>query len=128
MPEERQTTQILVPETRPGWVLVKVRALGVNHSEQILCLIEIEADYIQKPIIPGIKCVGEIADPSDSEWAVGQKVAALMGGMGRNFHSSYAQYALLPAHHVFAVDSKLDWTHSAIWPIRWTPLAGMLPQ
>ena len=98
-----------IPEVRPGWVLVKVKAFGLNHSEKLLRLNEIRADYIQKPIIPGIECVGEIADSSDSDFTVGQKVAALMGGMGRSFNGSYAEYALLPRRIVFAVESDLSW-------------------
>ena len=98
-----------IPDARPGWVLVKVKAFGLNQSERILRLNEINASYIQKPIIPGIECVGEIADPSDSGLAVGQKVVALMGGMGRSFNGSYAEYALLPKRIVFAVDSDLPW-------------------
>ena len=98
-----------IPDVRPGWVLVKVKAFGLNHSEQILRLNEIRAPYIQKPIIPGIECVGEIVDPSDSGLAVGQKAAALMGGMGRSFNGSYAEYALLPERIVFAVESDLPW-------------------
>ncbi len=98
-----------IPDVRPGWVLVKVKAFGLNHSEQILRLNEINAPYIQKPIIPGIECVGEIADPSDSGLAVGEKVVALMGGMGRSFNGSYAEYALLPERIVFTVDSGLPW-------------------
>lgn len=98
-----------IPEVRPGWVLVKVKAFGLNHSEKLLRLNEIRADYIQKPIIPGIECVGEIVDPSDSGLAVGQKVVALMGGMGRAFHGSYAEYALLPTRIVFTVESDLPW-------------------
>ncbi len=98
-----------VPEVRPGWVLVKVKAFGLNHSEKLLRLNEIRADYIQKPIIPGIECVGEIADPSDSGLAAGKKVAALMGGMGRSFNGSYAEYALLPRRIVFPVESDLPW-------------------
>lgn len=105
-----------VPQVRPGWVLVKVKAFGMNHSEQILRLSEIQAGYITKPIIPGIECVGEVADSSDIDFAVGQKVAALMGGMGRSFHGSYAEYALLPAHHVFAVASELSWEEMAAVP------------
>ena len=88
-------SDVPVPQARPGWVLVRIRAFGLNHSEQILRLSEIQADYIQKPIIPGIECVGEVADPSDSSFHAGQKVVALMGGMGRSFNGSYAQYALL---------------------------------
>ncbi len=98
-----------VPETRPGWVLVKVKAFGLNHSEKLLRLNEIQAPYIQKPVIPGIECVGEITDPSDSGLAAGQKVAALMGGMGRSFNGSYAEYALLPQQIVFKIDSDLPW-------------------
>ena len=107
--EEIVLSEVPIPEVRPGWVLVKVRAFGLNHSEKLLRLNEIRADYIQKPIIPGIECVGEIADPSDSGFAVGQKVVALMGGMGRSFHGSYAEYALLPRRIVFPVESDLPW-------------------
>ena len=41
---------------------------------------------------------------------------ALMGGMGREFHGSYAEYTLLPAHHVFAVDTHLSWDRLAAIP------------
>lgn len=106
-------SEVPVPQVQPGWVLVKIMAFGMNHSEQILRTGEIEADYIQKPVIPGIECVGEIADSSDSKFTKGQKVVALMGGMGRSFHGSYAEYALLPAHHVFTVNTELDGTSLA---------------
>ena len=114
--EQVSLTEVGIPKVQPGWVLVKVKAFGMNHSEQILRLSEIEADYIQKPIIPGIECVGEVADASDSGLAVGQKVIAMMGGMGRSFHGSYAEYALLPVSHVFAVESGLSWERLAAVP------------
>ena len=102
-------SEVPIPEVRPGWVLVKVRAFGLNHSEKLLRLNEIRADYIQKPVIPGIECVGEVEDPSDSGLAVGQKIIALMGGMGRSFNGSYAEYALLPQRVVFPIESDLPW-------------------
>ena len=86
--EEIELTDVPVPQSRPGWVLVKIRAFGLNHSEQILRRGEIEAAYIQKPVIPGIECVGEVADPGDTRFVKGQKVCALMGGMGRSFDGS----------------------------------------
>ena len=52
--EDVELTEIDVPKVQSGWVLVRVKAFGLNHSEQILRLHEIEADYIRKPIIPGI--------------------------------------------------------------------------
>lgn len=102
-------SEVPIPEVRPGWVLVKVKVFGLNHSEKLLRLNEIRADYIQKPVIPGIECVGEIADPSDSGFSIGQKVVALMGGMGRSFNGSYAEYALLPKRIVFRIESDLPW-------------------
>lgn len=114
--ESVKLTEYPVPRARPGWVLVKVKAFGMNHSEQVLRLSEIRADYIQKPIIPGIECVGEIVDSSDSHFQKGQKVVALMGGMGRSFNGSYAEYALLPVHHVFAVSSDFSWEQLAAVP------------
>ena len=114
--DEYELSDVAIPKVKPGWVLVKVKAFGMNHSEQILRKEEIKYDYIKKPIIPGIECVGEIADGSDSSLKVGQKVIALMGGMGRSFNGSYAEYALLPAHHVFPIESDLNWEQLAAIP------------
>ncbi len=108
--------EIEIPAVVSGWVLVKVKAFGMNHSELILRREEIKYDYIKKPVIPGIECVGEIADPSDSWFKTGDKVIAMMGGMGRSFDGSYAEYALLPVHHVFKIESNLEWSELAAIP------------
>lgn len=126
MAENVVLSHIPVPQVRPGWVLVKVKAFGLNHSEQILRLHEIQADYINKPIIPGIECVGEITDPSDSHFQKGEKVAALMGGMGRSFNGSYAEYVLLPESNVFSVRTNLSWTEMAAVPETWFTAWGSL--
>ncbi len=113
---EIKITEYPTPAVKPGLVLVRIKSFGMNHSEQILRKSEISAPYIQKPIIPGIECAGEIADASDTAFTAGQKVIALMGGMGREFNGSYAEYALLPAHHVFAADTNLSWNQLAAIP------------
>ncbi|MBD5151505.1 MAG: zinc-binding dehydrogenase [Oscillibacter sp.] len=114
--EEIMLTEVPVPAVRPGLVLVKVKAFGLNHSEQILRHEEINAAYIRKPVIPGIECVGEVVDPSDTRFIKGQRVCALMGGMGRSFNGSYAEYALLPEHHVFAMETDLPWVAAGAVP------------
>lgn len=109
-------TERNIPSVKPGWVLVRIYSFGLNHSEKILRLSEINASYINKPIIPGIECAGKIIDASDTSFHVGQRVIALMGGMGRSFDGSYAEYALLPAHHVFAVKTDLSWVQLGAIP------------
>ena len=115
--DDLQVSEIPMPDVRPGWVLVKVYAAGLNHSEALLRMHEADSDYISTPIVPGIECVGEVENPSDScMLRRGDKVIALMGGMGRSFNGSYAEYALLPEKNVFRVDTDMDWLSLAAVP------------
>ena len=124
--EDLRVSEIPVPEIKSGWVLVKVHAAGLNHSEALLRIFEADNDYINTPIVPGIECVGEIANASDSQFQKGDKVIALMGGMGRSFNGSYAEYALLPESHVFKVDTNLDWISLAAVPETYFTAYGSL--
>lgn len=123
---ELKVSEIPIPAAVPGWVLVKIHAAGLNHSEALLRMFEIENDYIHKPIVPGIECVGEVEDPSDSGLAKGDRVVALMGGMGRSFNGSYAEYALLPGANVFKVDTEMDWLSLAAIPETYFTAYGSL--
>lgn len=126
--EDLKVSEIPIPKVRPGWVLVKIHAAGLNHSEAILRMYEADNDYINTPVVPGIECVGEIADASDSGLKPGCKVMALMGGMGRSFNGSYAEYALLPAKNVFRIDSTLDWLSLAAIPETYYTAYGSLTE
>ena len=126
--EDLQVSEMPVPKVRPGWVLVKIHAAGLNHSEVLLRLFEVDNDYINTPIVPGIECVGEVADASDTDLHVGDKVIALMGGMGRSFNGSYAEYALLPTKNVFRIDSTLDWLSLAAIPETYYTAYGSLTE
>ncbi len=105
---EAVLTDVLVPAVRPGWLRIRVEGFGLNHSEQVLRLGEVEQPYIAKPIVPGIECVGTVDDPGGTRFENGQTVCALMGGMGRSFDGSYAEYALVPEHHTFAIPDAAD--------------------
>lgn len=125
-PEELTISEIPVPEVKPGCVLIQVKAFGLNRSELMMREYEGNATYIQLPRVLGIECVGEIADASDSSFSKGQKVVALMGGMGRSFDGSYAEYSLVPTKNVFTVDSDLDWTELAAIPETYFTAYGSL--
>ena len=124
--EDLQVSEVPVPKVRPGWVLLKIHAAGLNHSEALLRMFEADNDYINTPVVPGIECVGEVADASDTDLHVGDKVIALMGGMGRSFNGSYAEYALLPVKNVFKVDTDLDWLSLAAVPETYFTAYGSL--
>ena len=104
------------PKAQKGWPLVKILGFGMNHSELVLRVNEIRADYIKKPIVPGIECVGVIEESLDEEFKVGDKVCSMMGGMGRNFNGSYEEYAILPISKLFHIHSDLDIEYLAAIP------------
>jgi NADPH:quinone reductase len=108
-PGELIVSEVSIPKVKPGWVLVKVKAFGLNRSELMMREFEANASYITLPRILGIECVGEIANCSDSRFNKGQTVIALMGGMGRSFDGSYAEYVLVPSKNVFSVNGTYDW-------------------
>lgn len=96
-----------VPTPAGGHVLVKVKAFGLNRSE--LMTRKGLSPNVRFPRVLGIECVGEVeADPS-GQYAKGQPVMALMGGMGRDFDGSYAEYTVLPKHLLHPFESTLPW-------------------
>jgi NADPH2:quinone reductase len=124
--EDLKVSELPLPKVKPGWVLVKIHAAGLNHSEALMRQFEADSDYINTPVVPGIECVGEIADASDSPFSNGDRVIALMGGMGRSFNGSYAEYALLPEKIVFGVDTDLSWISLAAVPETYFTAYGSL--
>lgn len=103
-----------VPETKPGHVLVRIKARGLNRAEIITR--NGHSPAVTLPRIPGIECVGEVADASDSAFKSGQRVMSLMGGLGRDFNGSYAEFALIPTAQVYPLSSSLSWPELAAVP------------
>lgn len=114
---ELKVSEIPVPALRAGWVLIKVKAFGINHSEVLLRKYEADRSYISTPVVPGIECVGEIEAAIDgSRFHRGETVIALMGGMGRSFNGSYAEYVLVPEKNVFTINRSMPWEELAALP------------
>lgn len=121
---ELTVREVPTPTARPGWVLIKIRAFGINRAE--IYTRQGHSPGVQFPRIIGIECVGEVADPADSGLPVGQRVVSLMNGMGRKFDGSYAEYTLVPAHQVYPIESTLDWATLAAIPETWYTAWGSL--
>ncbi len=104
-PDVLAETRLPVPQASAERVVVRVRAFGLNHAEA----------YFRRGIwgevakVSGIECVGEVHDPGGSGLVRGQRVFALMGGLGRSLDGSYAEYVAVPRAHVIPIESRLDW-------------------
>lgn len=99
--------EIPTPEPAAGEVLIEVRAFGLNRSEWFTRIGE--SPTVKLPRVLGIECVGVVESDPSGELAAGQRVAAMMGGMGRAFDGSYAEYTSVPSSSVFRLETDLPW-------------------
>jgi NADPH:quinone reductase len=125
-PEQLVLKQLPEPQPAPGQVIVEVKALGLNHAETYMR----KGWWGEIAQVSGIECVGLVKADLDGKFAAGQKVAAIMGGMGRTIDGSYAEFTRLPSTNVVAIDSPLPWEDLAAIPecyaTAWTCLFGNL--
>ncbi len=96
-----------IPVPKPGEVLIRVKALGLNRSEMFTR--QGLSPDVPFPRILGIEAVGLVAGAPGGEFEDGAKVATAMGGMGRQFDGSYAEYTCVPAGQVQVVRTELPW-------------------
>lgn len=113
-PERLELRTIARPSPRDGWVLIRNRAFGLNRSEWFTR--RGESPSVQFPRVLGIECAGEVVAAPGSNLPIGQRVVAMMGGMGRQFDGSYAEYVLVPQQHVFPLQTQLAWKRLAALP------------
>jgi NADPH:quinone reductase len=106
-PEALRIRELPVPEPRPGWVLIRVKAFGLNRSELHTRLGL--AQGVTFPRVLGIEATGVVAAAPGGEFEEGQQVVAMMGGMGRSFDGGYAEFTSVPAGQVIAFRSELGW-------------------
>ena len=106
-PEVLKLEERPVPTPAPGEVLIKVKAFGLNRSE--LFTRRGLSPGIRFPRVLGIEAVGEVAAAPGGEFPAGDVVATVMGGMGRLFDGSYAEYVLVPSKQVQSFETDLPW-------------------
>jgi NADPH:quinone reductase len=111
-PEQLAIRDVEIPIPGPDDVRIRVKAFGINRAETYMR----RGAWGDVDAISGIECVGEVdLDPS-GHFKKGQRVAAIMGGMGRTRPGSYAEYTCAPRSNVFALETDLSWTDLAAIP------------
>ena len=110
-PEVLKMSSRPLPELKPGEVLIKTAAAGVNRPD----LLQRQGHY-HPPAgasdIPGLEVAGTIAKLGEkvSGWKVGDEVCALLAGGG------YAEYCAAPAPQCLPVPKGLSLAQAASLP------------
>jgi len=100
------------PELRPGLVLIRVHAAGINFADTFF----IRGEYMIKPSlpdIPGLEAAGVIEQvaPDVKNLRPGMRVAAFA-------RKSYAEYCLAPATGVIPLPDFVSFEDGAAFPIQ----------
>jgi NADPH:quinone reductase len=111
-PEQLHIQDVATPTPNAAEILIRVKAFGINRAEQYFRM----GAWGDVHAISGIECVGEVENDPSGRLASGQKVLALMGGMGRSIAGSYAEYVTVPQQNVVALQSDLGWVELAALP------------
>ena len=106
-PEVLKIESLPVPVAKPGEVLIRVKAFGLNRSE--LFTRQGHTPGFKFPRVLGIEAVGLVEEAPGGEFAKGDVVATAMGGMGRQFDGGYAEFTCVPVTQVQALTTKLPW-------------------
>ncbi|KIJ62780.1 hypothetical protein HYDPIDRAFT_93577 [Hydnomerulius pinastri MD-312] len=115
------------PSPKPGHVLIRVRAYGLNRSE--LFTRQGHSPGIKFPRVLGIECVGEVKDAGGGKWKEGDVVAAIVGGMGRQYDGGYAEFTLVPHTSVsppIKLPQTMNWAQFAAIPETYLTAWGTL--
>ncbi|WP_422075089.1 NAD(P)H-quinone oxidoreductase [Tranquillimonas rosea] len=100
-----------VPRPRQGEIVIRVAFAGVNRPDAL----QRAGAYAPPPTaseLPGLEASGEVVALGDGvdQWAVGDKVCALLPGGG------YAEYVATPAAHALRVPRGMDMRAAACLP------------
>ncbi len=106
-PEVLKLESLPIPIPKPGDVLIRVKAFGLNRSE--LFTRQGHTPGFKFPRVLGIEAAGLVESAPGGEFRQGEIVMTAMGGMGRQFDGGYAEYTCVPAANVQAVKTGLPW-------------------
>jgi NADPH:quinone reductase-like Zn-dependent oxidoreductase len=125
-PEVLKVEDRAIPTPKREEVLIRVRAFGLNRSE--LFTRQGHSPGVRFPRILGIEAAGLVEDSPGAQFHKGDIVATAMGGMGRQFDGSYAEYTCVPAKQVQKIRTHLPCeTLGAIPEMLQTPQASRCP-
>ncbi len=111
-PEVLKLGEVPKPEVKPGTVLIKHHAVGVNFAD-VLFRRGLYATKPSLPDTPGIEAAGviEAAGPGVSQLKPGMRVAAIGSKM-------YAEYSVVDAAQVIAIPAMMPFDRAAAFPIQ----------
>jgi NADPH2:quinone reductase len=111
--EELKYEELPIPELQSGEVLIRVKAISLNHFD----ILSRKGIYpnMKLPRIIGMDCAGEVVESKavQSNWKKGDQVLILGETLGLGGPGAYSEYINVPEEEVFAIPAGLSFAQSA---------------
>jgi NADPH2:quinone reductase len=111
-PEQLVMQELPDPKPKADHVIIEVKAFGINRAETYMR----KGAWSEAAKVSGVECVGLVRSDASGKFATGQKVAAILGGMGLTINGSYAELTQVPITNVMPFESDLPWEDLAALP------------
>jgi len=111
-PEVLEQQSVPKPSPESGFVLIHVKAFGVNHAEMHMR----RGEWDEWNPITGLECAGIVEASPSIPSLIGSKVIGVMGGMGRSRPGSYGEFVNVPVENVVKITTDLPWEELAALP------------
>ncbi len=121
-PEQLVIQELPDPKPRADHVIIEVKAFGINRAETYMR----KGAWSEAAKVSGVECVGLVRSDASGKFAAGQKVAAILGGMGLTINGSYAELTQVPVTNVMPFESDLPWEELAAIPESYSTVWGCL--
>ena len=111
-PEQLVMQELPDPKPKADHVIIEVKAFGINRAETYMR----KGAWSEAAKVSGVECVGLVRSDASGKFVAGQKVAAILGGMGLTINGSYAELTQVPTTNVMPFESDLPWEELAAIP------------
>ncbi len=117
-PEVFELQDLPDPQVKPGQVLIRVKAAGINFAD-ILSRMGMYGGVPKPPFVPGLEIAGAIEDvaPGLPSQAAGLRVGARVAALTK--FSGYAELVAVPALQVFPMPDSVPFEDAAALPVNY---------
>jgi|GEM_PF-955758 len=135
-PGKLELADVPEPDPLPGFVKIRVKAVGLNRTEKRLADggWPVTALSPVAPLVNGIECAGVVVDSGHAlgglpALPVGTRVLACASSLGRGIDGTHAEFVVVPRWGVVEIPdegSALSWRELAAIPLSYATAAGSL--
>ncbi len=115
-PEVFEWREVPDPQPRPGEVVIRVRAVGINFAD-LLARMGVYSGTPKPPFIPGLELAGEIEDAGPPTGSAAPKRGDRVIAM--SLFKAYAEKIAVPARQVLPVPPGMSFEEAAAMPVNY---------